>query len=140
MKYYSLKPEVAGGWGPITVADTRVHPPVVKKLNYEFDGWLGDDILETFPCYIITKRLSDLLTVSPLTGYEIDDVVISYSETFMELYPNKKMPTFFWLKIIGAAGIEDFGAENNNRLVVSETVMNLLARVQIKYCDISDFK
>lgn len=43
-----IEPEVAGGLGEETQMDSTVHPPLVKKLHLEFEGWLGDDILETF--------------------------------------------------------------------------------------------
>jgi hypothetical protein len=55
MEYFQIAPEVAGGWGRNTVMDRSIHPPHVTKLHFEFDGWLGDVLLESFPCYIITK-------------------------------------------------------------------------------------
>lgn len=55
-KFYVLEPEVAGGWGGDgTVVDREFHPPIVSRLVYEFDGWLGDDLVTTFPpVYIVT--------------------------------------------------------------------------------------
>lgn len=53
-KYYVVEPEVAGGFGINTVfTRTEGKPMVVHKLHYEFDGWLGDSLLETTPCYIV---------------------------------------------------------------------------------------
>lgn len=46
--YKLIEPEVAGSLGKETELDSSVFPPHVKKLHYEFDGWLGDDILESF--------------------------------------------------------------------------------------------
>lgn len=45
MKYFYIEPEVAGGLGRNTVMNRAVHPPVVSKLHYHFDGWLGDVLL-----------------------------------------------------------------------------------------------
>lgn len=42
VKYFYLEPEVSGGLGDDAIMDTGVHPPVVTRLHYEFDGWLGD--------------------------------------------------------------------------------------------------
>src|SRR6476660_8794270 len=64
-----LAPEVAGGWGERTVADTSTHPPRVTALHYQFDGWLGDELLESFPCYIVTRRLAHALTAAGLSGF-----------------------------------------------------------------------
>ena len=55
--FHTLEPEVAGGFGEQTILDNSTHPPDVKWLHYVLDGWLGDDILESFPCYIVTERL-----------------------------------------------------------------------------------
>ena len=41
VSFYQLEPEVAGGWGEDTVADTTMQPPRVLQLDYCFDGWLG---------------------------------------------------------------------------------------------------
>ena len=46
MNYHIVEPEVAGGVGPHTVMDRRAHPPVVTKLHYEFEVWLGDELLK----------------------------------------------------------------------------------------------
>jgi hypothetical protein len=45
MKYFYVEPEVAGGLGERTVMDRSTHPPVVKRLHYQLEGWLGDAIL-----------------------------------------------------------------------------------------------
>jgi len=50
-------PEVAGRLGEKTVLIATSHPPITERLNYEFDGWLGDDLLEPFLCYIVTESL-----------------------------------------------------------------------------------
>ena len=57
--YKYIEPEVAGGLGNETIIDKNYHPPIVKKLHYEFNGWLGDDILESFPCFIVSERLKN---------------------------------------------------------------------------------
>lgn len=38
MTYYYLEPEVAEGIGHNSVLDVSVHPLVVSKLHYYFDG------------------------------------------------------------------------------------------------------
>ncbi len=35
MSEYELEPEVAGGFGPTTILDSSVHPPVVSRLGDE---------------------------------------------------------------------------------------------------------
>ena len=72
--YYFIEPEVAGGWGGNTIADTSVHPPKISKLHYQFDGWLGDDLLESFPCFIVSESLkheSEVLLRGIRSGAEV---------------------------------------------------------------------
>ena len=75
---FVIEPEVAGGFGRATVLDTRTHPPQVSRLEYEFDGWLGDDLLTTFPCYIVSRRLQDALEMTDLTGFHFDGLQHGY--------------------------------------------------------------
>ncbi|CDX39985.1 hypothetical protein MPLSOD_40275 [Mesorhizobium sp. SOD10] len=58
MDHFYLEPEVSGGLGDDTVMDTGVHPPpVVARLHYEFDGWLGDVIVTSFPAISSSRTL-----------------------------------------------------------------------------------
>lgn len=136
MDYYVVAPEVAGGLGANTVLDRSTHPPLVSRLHYEFDGWLGDELLETFPCFIVSERIRDLILRSGFTGAEFAPVEMSTSSTFGELCPNRVIPAFVWLKLTGAPGIDDFGLSENHRLVVSKRV---LLALDLKHCDVDDF-
>lgn len=138
MKYFSLSPEVAGGLGANTVMDRNVHPPIVTKLHYQFDGWLGDDLLESFPVYIATEHLAEQLRTLRPTGVRFAPVEVSTSEQFRDLYPDLKLPPFVWLKIDGKAGMDDFGISGNHELIVSERVMLLLRSFNIAHCDITE--
>ncbi len=138
-KFYILEPEVAGGLGHKTEIGTSVHPPHVKKLHFEFNGWLGDDLLESFPCYIVTERLRALIDCAVYSGYEFSDVLISTSEQFKELYPERKLLTFYWLKVTGQPGVDDFGISSNHALIVSSQVLEQLKQTNIENCEIEEY-
>ena len=72
MHYFLLSPEVAGGLGPNTMMNRMVHPPEVSRLHYEMEGWLGDELLESFPCFIVTQRVADAIQDAHLTGAGFD--------------------------------------------------------------------
>ncbi|SJN58498.1 hypothetical protein VR7878_02883 [Vibrio ruber DSM 16370] len=137
--YFYIEPEVSGGFGEQSTVDTAVHPPEVSKLHYRFDGWLGDDLLETFPCYIVTSFLAEVIESSELNGYVLDEVVISTSEQFEALYPQIKLPKFYWLKVLGIAGKDDFGIADDYRLVVSDNALAALKKGKIDSAEIEDF-
>ncbi|MDQ0418968.1 hypothetical protein J2Z48_003192 [Croceifilum oryzae] len=69
MKLYCLEPEVAGGIGENTVFSMETFPngqQKVSHLHYEFVGWLGDALLETCLCFIVTASLASLIVLASL--------------------------------------------------------------------------
>lgn len=139
MSFYQLSPEVAGGFGSNTQLNRTVHPPIVTRLHYEFEGWLGDDLLESFPCYIVTRQLADSLSTNALSGVTYKNVEITQSDVFMDLYPNRQLPEFVWIDITGIPGQNDFGLDDHSRLIVSESVMAILRSYKISHCAISNY-
>lgn len=137
--YFYIEPEVSGGFGSNAIVDASVHPPSVSKLHYQFDGWLGDDLLETFPCYIVSESLAYEIESVKLSGYILDNVEISKSEQFEELYPGKDLVKFYWLKITGVAGKDDFGIAEDYRLTVSKKALDVLKKGKIEEADIEEF-
>lgn len=122
MKYLYLEPEVGGGLGPGTIQSNDSDRPVnyrVDRLNYEFDVWLGDEILEATPCFIVTDRLAKILSVKGLSGVLFDDVEVSRSGIFEDMYPHRILPKFVWMKVIGVKDIDDFFIAKDGRLVLS---------------------
>ena len=140
MNYFYIEPEVSGSLGDKTIMDTSHHPPKIIKLNYEFEGWLGDDLLESFPCFIITEELKKTFDNSNLSGYELDDVLITKTYEFNELTPNKNLPLFFWLKIKGHLKKDDFFLAKDHRLVVSKYALECLKSNNIKMASVEPYE
>lgn len=136
--FYILEPEVAGGFGDNVVYDPSTRH--VEHLHYQFDGWLGDDLLETTPCFIVTDRLRSVIQESARTGYEFATVEVTTSELFRELYPDRELPKFWWLKISGKPGVDDFGLSPDHRLVVKDAVLaDIQQQCQLDNCDVTEF-
>ncbi len=127
---FIVSPEVAGELGADTVMDTSVHPPRVSRLHYELHGWLGDDLLESFPVFVVTDRLARALRGSDLSGWRLGPVQVTKSDEFEELHPDRELPGFFWLQVDGD-GAADFALSADHRLEVSERALELLRRFQI---------
>jgi hypothetical protein len=138
MKYFALEPEVAGEIGPDSEVDYSVFPPNVTKLSYRFHGWLGDDIIESFPCYLVTERLKAQLEIASLTGYRFDSAEISTSSLFHDLYSDRALPNFVWLIPTGVAGVDDFGLSATHQLIISDQALEHLTRFQLDHCDITE--
>lgn len=138
--YNYLEPEVAGELGEKTKLDFNVHPPIVHFLEYRFDGWLGDCILETFPCFIIVGDAKKSIEKECLSGIFFEDVFITKSEFFEEMYPRRELPKFYWAKITGRAGVNDIGLSNDFRLVVSQKGLDVLKSHNIDNALISNYE
>lgn len=125
MKYYNLNPEVAGGIGDRSIVNWATHPPVVQKLHYEFDGWLGGSIITSFPCFAVTAETKKAIEAGRLTGATFDDMLVSKSDLFNELHPDRALPQFFWLKVSGVALVDDFAISESNDLIVSHRALTI---------------
>jgi hypothetical protein len=135
--FLRLDPEVAGGLGTQTIMQRDRHPPKVERLHYMFEGWLGDDLLQTFPCFIITRSMGERL--AGLTGFSLDDVQVSTSEQFEELHPDWQLPEFRWLRVTGVPGTDDFGVTPPGFLVVSERALQRLLQGRLDHCKVTPF-
>jgi len=141
MKYYVIEPEVAGGFGENAVLDDpTARPPRIKNFHYEFSGWLGDPILETVGCFIVTEALRERIEALEPTGMTFGRVEVSKSGEFEDLYPSRVLPNFVWLQITGAPGVDDFGLSSSHRLVVSQRILEILREGGMRHCDFADFQ
>jgi hypothetical protein len=138
MTYFALDPEAAGGFGPATIGNLRVRPPLLEKFNYEFDTWPVDPLLEALSTFIVTDPLRERLIEAHASGVGFGDVEVTKSEIYLELYGDRPLPPFSWLQITGRAGKDDFGRSSSGYLLVSERSVNLLKAFELKYCDISE--
>jgi hypothetical protein len=132
--FHILEPEVAGDLGDASVLDHSTQPFTVLKLEYRFNVWLGDDLLTTHPCFIVTQRLRDSLERIDGTGYHFDDMDISTVEEFDEINPGVKLPRFYWMKVDGVPGVDDAGLTTKTVLVVSDRFLNVLRGLAMDHC------
>lgn len=135
--YWRISPEVAGELAEGTEMDTSVHPPRVTRLHHRFEGWLGDDIIECFPCFLVTEGIAKVLEGSGLSGFELGDVETSKSPELDEMYPGRQLPGFRWLKIIDTQPNEtDFRLTQDHRLELSDAALALLRNARINHADV----
>lgn len=144
MKYYLLKPEVAGELGDsseIIYEGGRIK--VVVFLEFVFKEWLGDEILKARPCYIVTNGIKDSFLKNGITGVKYEDIKMSFSEEFIDMHKDtSNVPAF--VRIIPFNRIEEIDSnmeediylDKYNRLVVSEKTIKILKQHKIDNCDI----
>ncbi|WP_207516010.1 hypothetical protein [Longitalea luteola] len=132
---YLIEPEVSGQLGDNTIMNASLHPPKVERLHFVFYGWLGDDLIECFPIFLITEKLKNGLVVTKLTGYEIKDCQIEESDEF-KLLQNVTLPRFFWFLVTGNEK-DDFSI-SNKKLKVSDNAFSILNQYNLENALVSD--
>ncbi len=145
MNYFELNPEASGTFGESVEFDgsRQDRPPRVTKMAFDFEQWPEDCIIETICNFIITEPLKQALeqVSPPLTGCSFGHVEITTEEQqFDELYGDRELPNFVWLKIEGTACKDDFGYSQENSLVVSERVLEVIKLFPHKYLDMKEYK
>lgn len=137
--WYQLEPEVPGGWGEATVADTSVHPPKIRALHIEFAGWIGSELLEVFPAFLVSERLASIFIGAGLTGFDLDEVRVSPSPEYASSTPFAELPRWRWLRVVGEAGQDDFGISGDHLLVVSKRARALLDEGALAGADVEEW-
>lgn len=138
---YTLRAEVAGGLGPQSVVDSSTHPPVVSRLHYDFVSWLGDDIVATFPCNLVTEALAKAIVDEGLTGAQIDHVTVTKNPQFERFFPDTvaSLPEWKWLRPTGQPHESDFWQDDQGILIVSERALKLLRKFSLENCRIGTY-
>ena len=144
MKYYLLKPEVAGELGnssKVIYEEGRIKE--VTYLEFVFLGWLGDEILKARPCYIITKNIMNDFESNKITGIRYEDIQMTFSDEFFEFQDDiSEVPPF--VRIVPLNKIDDITEgmsddiylDKYNRLIFSERALTILKKYRINNCDI----
>ena len=103
MTSYELEPEVAGGLGPATEWGSR--PNEIARLDYQFDDWLGDDLVTTTPAVLATARVRDAILAAGLTGVDFAPVIVSRSELKVPGRPGNQchVPTYWCSRPAGSS-------------------------------------
>lgn len=140
MKYFVIEPEVAGSLGSDTILDRSTHPPIVNRLEFRFEGWLGDPIVESFPVFLARSDLVSRFKAIGITGYQIADAKITISDDLKATDPKLSIPPFEWVQIIGKSKHDDFFLAVDFRLVISEKVKAAVEEYGVKYWSIEEYE
>jgi putative NADH-flavin reductase len=106
-------------------------------MHYEFEGWRGDDLLTTFPEFVVTERLATALERAGLSGFALTDVEVSAGEAWRQLHGSRSVPDCRWLKVTGRAGAADLGLTELAHLVVSPSALQLLRGFSLQACEVT---
>ncbi|RPD42465.1 hypothetical protein [Chitinophaga barathri] len=131
MKFYYFYGEVPGNVADSEFIDRQARPQLISKLKFEFDGWLGADIVESIGTFIVTDRLKKAIEEEGLTGATFDVVEVVRTEMFKELYGDKELPQFHWLKPAGTPMKDDISVYDKCCLFISEKALNVFKKFEL---------
>jgi hypothetical protein len=141
-KYYRLFPAVAGDIGEKTQHDGTEIPPVpstTHRLHHRVRVWIGDDITRCEWFLVVTDKLRDILQTRDLSGYEIEELIVTRSRKSEEIQPDIELPEFHWLRVTGDLGVDDFGMGDDLWLVVSEDALDTLREGTLEHAEIEPY-
>lgn len=137
MKFYALYPDIPGELGSRTRYSSDKELREIIRPQCKFLDW-GEDDLVKIGCYLASEKLKQAIEIQKCSGCrfgEVDTVRTGAAA----LYVNNKMehfPSWTWLQPVGQAGVEDFGIDEERRLVVSQNVLNILRQFCIKNAEV----
>lgn len=152
MVYYIIEPEVAGEIGENTKYENYDEivkngaKPIISHLHFVFEGWLGDELLEVTPCFLVSERIKKAIETYGISGCVFTEVEVSFSDVFLELYPDREMPVFYRLipqhvisteRIINDnQDLDDIMISQKMYLVISERFRRILTSLRAdKYAE-----
>lgn len=139
-KYQAVQPEVVVGLGKRTEFLEKEPPfKTVATLHLLLEDWLGDDLMECYPCYIATEELKTNLENTEFTGFEFVHMIVTIDDNFKENYQlDKPLPNFYQMKIVGVEGRYDIFIGESNVLSIENQFLNYLQKTSTtNYLDIS---
>lgn len=128
MPTFRVEPKVSGELGPDAVLNTSTWPPVVEYFQFAFDAWRGEDIVETFPTFLVTDRLRRALQSASITGLVFGHVDACKGEQFDILMRGADVDLGQWhrMDVVGRPDADDAWLVANH-LTVNERLMALLS-------------
>jgi hypothetical protein len=108
-------------------------PNEITQLAYEFDDWLGDDLVTSTPVVLATARARDAIRAAGLTGVEFAPVTVGRSELFTDLNDGD-LPEWVWLRAVGEPGVDDVWTGGRSDLTVSERALSVLQQLALNHC------
>ena len=128
--YQKIQPEVIVGMGEKTkFLDQKPAIKTVLHLHIQLEDWLGDDIMECHPCYLVTEKLKEGIERTSFSGFEFSELEMTKDEYFHDNYQlNAPLPKFYWLKIIGVINIDDLVVDLDSSLCISDEFLSFLQK------------
>lgn len=126
MEYYWLEAAIPGGVGPDADYNGMRQPRLIGTLHYEFGDWTDDDIVTEDGFWLVTEPVANALPTSGLSGWSLDDVVVTTDDSWKRDPIPRTLPTWHRLIPTGTACQDDFGVKGITLLAISQRSLDFL--------------
>jgi len=93
-----LEPLVAGELGDRTQLDTTTYPPLVRHVDFVRDLPTEEDLIESFPVFLVSEELASVLTAANLSGFQLDDAEGRPSAEYLAVHGGVPHKRCHWLR------------------------------------------
>ena len=131
---FRLDPQVAGELGGGTVLDSSTHPPKVTQVDFILDQPDADELIQSFPVFLVSEHLGARLQAASLTGFTLTGASVRPSENYLAAYGNTPHRRYKWMQVTGVAGQADCWLGETLQLCVSDPMMVSLRTARLTGC------
>ena len=132
---FALSPLVAGQLGEGTSLDASVHPPRVSAVEYVLDAPTAEDLIESFPVFLVSEELAERLEAESFRGFDLAPAGVVPSTEYAAAYGAAAHKSYRWLRLQSDADA-DFWTEDNGQLCVSDRAMHALRNFHLAQCEV----
>ena len=133
---YRLEPQVAGQLGESTELDPSRHPPTVTAVEYVLDSPDADDLIESFPVFLVSERLAARIGAAGLGGFRLEEARVRPSDEYLAGYGDVAHGQYRWLRIAKPQPGADAWLDDAHRLCVSDRLMEVLRSHRLDRCGV----
>jgi hypothetical protein len=105
----------------------------VGNVEYLLDGPQVDDLIESFPVFLVSDRLASHLLSSDLSGFTLEVARVRPSHEYLAVYGEAAHPSFMRLRVVGDEGA-DMWLDSNQSLCVSDGFMAAIRGFDLSRC------
>ena len=131
---YCLEPHVAGELGEATELNPSAHPPIVTIVEYVLDAPDPDDLIESFPVFLVSAPLAERLDAAGLTGFGLEDAVVRPSADYVAVYGDVAHSEYRWMRLQDYGSTADAWLDGDHRLCVSDRMIDVLGPYRLARC------
>ncbi len=133
---FVVQPLVGGELGLDVEYDRSTHPPGINRVQYVLDYPTTEDLLESFPAYIVSEALAERMTAARLPGFALDDAEVRPGDNYVALYGNVPHKRYRWLRIEPHTPDTDVWLGDELQLCVSDRMMAVLEEAELSAAEI----